>query len=537
MESVLKRRTPPSSDGRKICKARVHAVSSSTLQVITTQEALEKLQLRFAQQDFRLLRIGDMVCQKCRNEASRAAAAPSPSPSRRSEVPDLVSTSPVAAAETAVALQSAPPLSAVSFSELNASHPWASCHPDAVLVDLLRIPELQLVFADLGPLRQRVLLSGIGKAMQPHLNALEAQLAQTTATSFDGFSSTVEAEFVEFCKSLRSLEPFETGSWARVEAALNSDECSNLRSLLRCLVSSKGSDRNFARQSAPVKLRKVGLVLLQLGKLRSERFSGFALKWSTYLHFRGVADEVSLLEIQLGLTVDAKTRRDALERWRVLNATKPVETLLLQSKHEVAFVGDNVNVFVGVRDIAASVKAKQLNMFASALWLRYLAPPVLARIPPPEVSFSFRSLMLDADGYGRVRSLLASAAQEVLQLGGVDVQDGVAPRVHVGELGAQTWIPFFLCERDSSRPAEMLEILKDHVKLLNLDPLHVWPFYGDMLTCRNVRTAAVYWVWILRWQPVFRQSSGSSIAKWQLCSDSCSSISTRRCANQRKNLV
>lgn len=63
-------------------------------------------------------------------------------------------------------------------------------------------------------------------------------------------------------------------------------------SLLRRLVSPKGSERNFARQSSPIKLRKVGFVLLQLGKLHSERFNGFALKWSTYLHFRGVADEV-----------------------------------------------------------------------------------------------------------------------------------------------------------------------------------------------------------------------------------------------------
>lgn len=99
-----------------------------------------------------------------------------------------------------------------------------------MLRDLQQIPELaQHVFSDLVPTRQRELLSGIGKAMQPHLETLEAKLSQAMFMSFSSFSSVVEDEFRFFCKSLDSLDAYSRGSWAQVEGVLNSDECLNLR--------------------------------------------------------------------------------------------------------------------------------------------------------------------------------------------------------------------------------------------------------------------------------------------------------------------
>jgi hypothetical protein len=490
MESVLKRRSPH-VNMRLFCKAKMHAARSNDLQEILSEEALQKLQLCFGERNLMPLKLHDLVCKDCRKEASRSAAALSPVPSRRSEAMDLVATSPIATAETAIALQFAPPLSSTCFSELNASHPWFSRSPESVTADLMNIPVLALTLQEMAPLRLRGFLSGIGQAMQAHLDGLAKESACISTKTFAGFSSVVEAEFALFCRELRDLEPFARGSWERVEGVLNSCDCDNLRDLLCRLISAKGSERNFGRQSAPVKLRKVGLVLLQLGKLRSERFSGFAIKFSTYLHFRGVADDVSLLEIQLGLTVDPNTRRDALAKWRTENALKPVESFLLEAEDRVAFVGDNVNVFVGVRDIAAGVKAKQLNMFATALWLRELPSSRFSGISPLASVLSFRVLMLDAAGYSRVHSLLTWAAQDVLTLRGVVVDGPVPERPHVGQLGPATWIPFHLCERDSSRPAEMVEILKDLVHRLQLDRAHVWPFYGDMLTCRNVATAGL----------------------------------------------
>jgi hypothetical protein len=212
------------------------------------------------------------------------------SPSR--EVLDLIATSPVAAEATAVALQNGSVLSAASFSELTASHPWSSRRPDDVLLELQRIPALAHVLSELNPRRQRELLSGIGQAMEPVLISMEQRLLRVSVESFSRFSGVVESEFVFFCKALSDIAPFDRGSWEQAQNVLNSDQCKNLRELLRGLVSSKGSHRNFARQSAPIKLRKVGFVLLQLGKLRSERFSGFAIKMTTYLHFRGVPDDV-----------------------------------------------------------------------------------------------------------------------------------------------------------------------------------------------------------------------------------------------------
>jgi hypothetical protein len=189
--------------------------------------------------------------------------------------------------------------------------------------------------------------------------------------------------------------------------------------------------------------------------------------------------------------VDPNTRRDALENWRNQNAVKPLLTVLQNRKSEFAFVGDNVNVYVNVRDVTAGVFAKQLNMFATAAWLRVLPVVSVSKVAPLPVTLSFRLLMLDAAGYDRVFKLLSWAVRELLLLRkDVSVDTPNLERSHIGQIGASTWIPFYLCERDSSRPAEMLEILKELVSELKLDRTHEWPFYGDMLTCRNVVTAS-----------------------------------------------
>jgi len=129
----------------------------------------------------------------------------------------------------------------------------------------------------------------------------------------------------------------------------------------------------------------------------------------------------------------------------------------------------NVNVFVNVRDVTAGVRAKQLNMFASAVWLRQLPPAPLSLEVPSFVLLSVRSIMLNGDGYLRVRRIVEWAVAEILELG---VSGELLRREHVGSLGAATWIPFYLCERDSSRPAEMLEILKDISILIDLGVGH-----------------------------------------------------------------
>jgi hypothetical protein len=125
------------------------------------------------------------------------------SPSR--EVLDLIATSPVAAEATAVALQNGSVLSAASFSELTASHPWSSRRPDDVLLELQRIPALAHVLSELNPRRQRELLSGIGQAMEPVLISMEQRLLRVSVESFSRFSGVVESEFVFFCKACLTL--------------------------------------------------------------------------------------------------------------------------------------------------------------------------------------------------------------------------------------------------------------------------------------------------------------------------------------------
>jgi hypothetical protein len=254
-------------------------------------------------------------------------------------------------------------------------------------------------------------LSGIGKAFQPHVDELAERLVSAEKLSFSHFSDLVEREFVHFCKVLGSVDPFASGSWERAQSEFNGPNCTNLNSLLVRLVSTKGSNRNFGRQRKEIKLRKVAFVLLQLGKLRSEQFSGFAIKFATYLHFRGVPDAVSLVELQFGLTVDPNTRRNALDLWRQNNAATPIDALFLNHPDRVAFVGDNVNVFIGVRDIAAGVHSKQLNMFATAVWLRSLPSSNLSKISMTPTPFSARMLRPDAAGYARVRALVGWALE------------------------------------------------------------------------------------------------------------------------------
>ncbi len=94
-----------------VLKAKMHAARSNDLQEILSEEALQKLQLCFGKRNLMPVKFHDLVCKDCRKEASRSAAAPSSVPSRRSEAMDLVATSPITTAETAIALQFALPLS------------------------------------------------------------------------------------------------------------------------------------------------------------------------------------------------------------------------------------------------------------------------------------------------------------------------------------------------------------------------------------------------------------------------------------------
>lgn len=95
------------------------------------------------------------------------------------------------------------------FSELSDSHPWRWVSPGVVLQELLQIPELALVFGDSAPTREREIMSGIGKAMQPHLIALEQKLSAVSSLSFTGFAGVVEKEFSLFCPSLSDAAPFD----------------------------------------------------------------------------------------------------------------------------------------------------------------------------------------------------------------------------------------------------------------------------------------------------------------------------------------
>ncbi len=119
----------------------MHWTLASDLQAVTP-EGLVALQNAFANYQFYTIKIGDLVCRSCCRVAStKPAASPRTansvlSPSR--EVLDLIATSPVAAEATGVALQNGPVLSAASFSELTASHPWSSRRPDDVLLELQR---------------------------------------------------------------------------------------------------------------------------------------------------------------------------------------------------------------------------------------------------------------------------------------------------------------------------------------------------------------------------------------------------------------
>ena len=169
MESAKKRRTPDDVNLDRWCRARKHYVkNASDVQEIESEKALRKVSSfkHFEDghvYDFSVLKIGDRICTSCRKDAIRAhtrqpGSSPNISP-RRHEPLELIAFSPVTAAATAVALQTADPLSQTCFSELIDSHPWRWQAPEIVLRELQRIPELALAFSNVSSSRQRELLS------------------------------------------------------------------------------------------------------------------------------------------------------------------------------------------------------------------------------------------------------------------------------------------------------------------------------------------------------------------------------------------
>jgi hypothetical protein len=157
----------------------------------------------------------------------------------------------------------------------------------------------------------------------------------------------------------------------------------------------------------------------------------------------------------------------------------------------VAFVGDNVNLFRGVRDFAGEVRGHQMNLFAVAFFRRAIPSPVLSRVCPEPCLLSTFALALDAPGYRRMKEMLRWALHGVLLSYGAEGLPDVAERPHQQQpCSATEWVPITMTEHDSSRPAEVWEMLKSLVARLQLGNDRVWPFYGDMLTCKYVTIAS-----------------------------------------------
>jgi hypothetical protein len=505
----------------KFCDAKHHSArDAGEIQTIASDAALENLRnYRYladgTEHDFSHLKLGSSICASCRKEAlrerdtrsEREGGAKSPttrSPARESFL--LIATSPIAAEDAARALAASPvALSDVRFAEFEDSHPWAWLGPQSVLANIRAIPELTPFLEAVPPSRLREVISGFGKLVWTECATLQRVLeradreARNLKTLLAERSAAetwrvVEKELTGFMVALRDLRPFEKGTWARAQEVFASDSCGSLRNLLGVLVNVKGAaSRNVVggRQSKDVKLRKVCLVLLQLCRLRSERFSLFALKFSTYLHFRSVPEAVAVLEIQLGLGVDPKTRREALDMWRTKNACQRVMQVLAETPEQVAFVGDNVNVFRGVRDFGGELRGRQMNLFAVAFFRRAMPSPALSRTCPEPCQLSTFALALDGPGYGRMKEMLRWALHGVLLSYGADGLPDVAERPHQQQPCSTTeWVPITMTAHDSSRPAEVWEVLKSLVARLQLGKERVWPFYGDMLTCKYVTIAS-----------------------------------------------
>ncbi len=508
-ETPLKRLTPEKVTATRYCRAKQHhAKTSSDVQEVDSEEALARVVgFRYADNEgqqftFGHLRVGDTICRSCRSEATRASGGVSPqSVPRRSEGLELLASSPHVVEDTARQLNFAAPLSLDRFAEFREPHPWVSLSPAAVTELVQRTnPEIANVLNSVAVSRQREFLSGLGKLIDGPVRQLDGQLVATQrrleearSATVVSVSSTIEADLVSFMSAMADEDAFASGSWQRAQAFFSSDKCNNLRELLGRLVNIKGAARNVSggRQSVEVKLRKVGLVLLQLCRLRTERFSMFALKYSTYLHFRTTPEALVLLELQLGLAVDPQTRRDALCVWRQQHSLDRVREVLRDRPLELAFVGDNVNVYCGVRDFAVSARPRQMNLFAVAYFIRDMPAISMSRKEPLRCELSVGALMLDSAGYVRVKGILTWALHGALVAAGTEeALPPVPDRKHQGSCVKTEWVPITMTAHDSSRPAEVWEMLKDVAENFKLHSTYAWPFYGDMLTCKYVQMAS-----------------------------------------------
>ncbi len=515
-EPAAKKRTPDSVVVSRYCRARKHhAKDSSGVQLIGGGDALQKLvAFQYVQNgasyDFSHLAVGSTICLACRKEALAFWAERNPmSPSAsRSEDVALRVTSPLATESAARTLLDSPRPSDTRFSELDDAHPWAHLSPAAV-VDLLQgNAGIANVLADIPPAKMRDFLSGLGTLVDTEVRGwkqqaeraerearyFQQQLQQSLLAKSGAVLSQVEQELVRLMRVLEGLDPFEKGTWSHAQTEFASDRCANLREALGRLVNLKGARaRNVegGRQSKGVKLRKVCLVLMQLCRLRSERFSLFALKFATYLHFRCVPETMNVLQVQLGLTVDPNTRRKAVDTWREAHSSDRVRQLLCEAPVTLAFVGDNVNLHRGVRDFAAGHRGNQMNVFAVAFFVRLMPLDSLSRVRATMCGFEAHELLLDNSGYGRMKEVLRSALHGALAAGEVKDLPQVAERVSCWPQETMTeWLPINMTPHDSSRPAEVWEMLKSLVDSLGLTNERTWPFYGDMLTCKYVKTAS-----------------------------------------------
>lgn len=513
-ESVQKKRTPESVFEGKYCAARKHhARAAADVQAIDSQDALDRLRsFRYEERgsffDFSHLVLGDQVCYKCRKLVSRSSVAGSggSSPGRGSEPLDLIASSPFSIEESARSLAASLPLNPLRFDEFDESHPWSSRSPAEVLSDLMTVPRLVSFLGTLTGSVQRDVLSGIGAVVGA--TALEFQAEQETlsrrlreselsAKNLENFgtvqlSELVEKDLLKLVNATRDLNAFDPNSWSDAQKIFNSELCDNLRLLLGTLVNVKGAaarNKTTGRQSSGMKLRKVFSVLLQILRLRSERNNFFAIKHATYMHFCGVSESSVSAQIHLGLAVDGETRRRALAEWRLEHAGARVRSLLEQFPDEVAFVGDNVNLYRGMRDFGAGAKANQINMFAVAVFRRHI-PQGLSCEPRPSLALSRHVVSLDEAGLERVKGIIVWCVASALADGGCKVDPDLLKRPDCWPGDASEWVPFNMTSHDSSRPAEVWEMLKHLGEGLSLDNTRDWPFYGDMLTCRYVDIAA-----------------------------------------------
>ena len=462
-----------------------HSVPKSNLIAITSAQTLEVMQVVWPH-----LALGQSVCVKCRNQARsenrRRSSSRSPSPSRRRETFDLSLSSPILQEEAArrIVEQDRPALDPNALTEVTDGPLAGLSVPDAFQTLANSAPQLVDKLQKSSGDSARAILSEIGTLLAKQARNQELALVVARVDTTAQWSALCVSELETLYKFMPSIdEALGMNAWDMLAEVFVSEKCAHLRAFVEKAVTLPGDHRNVGRQSRAEKLKKAFHVLIQLGKIRSERCNGLALKMSVYFRSLGVPTSAINSLVQFGMTVSNRTCDTYMDAWIEKNYHKQLAQIM---KKDVQLVIDNVNLYLPVSEFTGKKESRMLNMVSG--YLMHVPEPSadLSKQLPPKCKMTWETLLPTDIVIKECTTIFGRVFQNVLvDLADTDVTEE-DPWQHKGPLGPAEMVSLEALDEDPAKTSNMWTILREYRRILFLDPDRVWKVLGDHGTIKAV---------------------------------------------------